>query len=199
MKRLFIILLCLTLIGCNTKDNDVTVKNELESLKNHVEKLQSELDEKSKALEDQEEIIGSHSVQIHRLNEQINELNNRLESNAHIIQSIDSYEEIYGYYSLESGEIKIDLAEFITSDDKAKIELYSLTEDDFPNGFTIINKDVEYTTLALDSDVIYRIYDDSIITYVNQGDFIHHMRENAFMKIIKVNNKIIEIQEFYLP
>ncbi|MEY8338231.1 hypothetical protein AALB16_09440 [Lachnospiraceae bacterium 62-35] len=60
---------------------------------------------------------------------------------------------------IEGGRVQVDIAEYITDEDKDRMAELHLTENDLPDGYYIYNPDEEITELPLGEDILYEFID----------------------------------------
>lgn len=210
----FCIICCMFLYGCvdsqsnnnelisntrNLENENAQIKRELSKLIESIEEITVTIESYEIFLNEHADLINSQNNQLNALQHEIDILSWNIEQYGQIIKNLDDYNESYGYYSNKNDQLTIDFVEFITTDDSNKLEELSLTEEDLPNGFIILNPNESYSEIELGKKVIFKVYYNSIFSYVSYDDFLGHMREGTLVKIIMFQDKIIEVQEFYLP
>lgn len=75
---------------------------------------------------------------------------------------IDSYETVYVaafMKGITENSITVDVVEFITSDDTARMKSLDLTEEDMPDGYYIYNPEQETVTWELTARTVYTFID----------------------------------------
>ncbi len=125
-------------------------------------------------------------------------------------------DEVYALVKdVTSQTIKLDIVEYITSDNSARIEELELDSLDMPNGYYINNPEIDFVEYSFNDDTVYNFIDwqndfvaegeDRHFTTTKNEDFKKYIEtynngEPKMPFIIKMSdNKIISISEILIP